>query len=233
MNVETLAARRTNRVMQLIFAALLVVAVVATTGAHAEEHRGDRNREQVRFDGRFNHNQYYHPRGYDVVAVPRGAYEVRHGGQSYWYHGGEWYRHGGRGLIVVGAPLGAFVPVLPPLYSTVWWGGVPYYYADDTYYEWNGGLRQYQVVEAPPGIESGGSTVAPASDEVFIYPRNGQSSEQQATDRYECHRFAVSQTGFDNTLAGGGVPADIASSKRADYQRAQAACLEGRGYSVK
>ena len=35
--------------------------------------------------------------------------------------------------------------------------------------------------------------------------------------------------GFDPTL---GAPAPAAASKRSDYMRAQAACLEGRGYSV-
>jgi len=220
-------------IARLFSAVVAITALVISMRVHAEEHRGGGPHRDERFDGRFNHNQYYHPRGYGVVDVPRGAYEIHHGGESYWYHRGEWYGRRGGGLIVVGAPLGAFVPVLPPFYSTVWWGGVPYYYADDTYYEWNGGLRQYQVVEAPSGIEAGGSTAAPPSDEVFIYPKSGQSTEQQATDKYECHQFAVSQTGFDNTLAGGGVQASIAASKRADYLRAQSACLEGRGYSVK
>jgi hypothetical protein len=35
------------------------------------------------------------------------------------------------------------------------------------------------------------------SGEVYIYPSKGQSSEQQDKDRYECHRWAVQQTGFD------------------------------------
>jgi hypothetical protein len=62
---------------------------------------------------------------------------------------------------------------------------------------------------------------------LFAYPTKGQTSEQQATDRFECHKWAASQTGFDPTLAGGNAPA-----KGQDYLRAQAACLEGRGYSV-
>lgn len=39
--------------------------------------------------------------------------------------------------------------------------------------------------------------------------------------------------GYDPTVAGGGVSADVARNKRADYMRAQAACLDARGYSVK
>jgi hypothetical protein len=50
---------------------------------------------------------------------------------------------------------------LPPFYSTVWFGGVPYYYADDTYYSWDAGHQQYEVVEPPAGIESAGTTQPP------------------------------------------------------------------------
>jgi hypothetical protein len=34
---------------------------------------------------------------------------------------------------------------------------------------------------------------------VYIYPNNGQNREQQDRDRYECHNWSVSQTGFDPT----------------------------------
>ncbi|MEJ1963117.1 MAG: DUF6515 family protein [Gammaproteobacteria bacterium] len=217
--------------LALVFAA----ALAASIPAHAQnrEGRGFGGGAQMHLDNRFSHNQYYHDRGYSVPGVPRGAYEIHHGGGSYLYHGGEWYGRRGGVSVVIGAPIGAFVPVLPPYYSTVWWGGVPYYYADDAYYTWDAGESQYQVVDPPTGIESGGTTAAPQTDTVFIYPKNGQSEEQQATDRYECHRFAVRQSGYDPTVSGGGVQADEATNKRSDYMRAQAACLDARGYSVK
>jgi Glycine zipper len=34
---------------------------------------------------------------------------------------------------------------------------------------------------------------------MFIYPARGQSQAQQNQDRYECHSWAVQQTGFDPT----------------------------------
>jgi hypothetical protein len=71
------------------------------------------------------------------------------------------------------------------------------------------------------------------ASELFIYPKNGQSEEQQSKDRYECHSWAASQSGFDPTQPLGGVEESEAPAKRADYQRAQTACLEARGYSVK
>lgn len=67
---------------------------------------------------------------------------------------------------------------------------------------------------------------------VIIYPRNGQGTGQQASDRYQCYRFAVAETGFDPLVSNSGAPSGGAAQRSADYSRAQAACLEGRGYAV-
>jgi hypothetical protein len=145
--------------------------------------------------------------------------------------------------------------------------------------------------------------IGPAfAQEIFIYPAKGQSQAQQDKDRYECHSWAVQQTGFDpskpQTYAGnsetsqtykpsqphvlkgaargatlgavggaitgnagkgagagaamGGVAGgfrrrderrdqsnkqaananNAANSQRTSYNRAMAACLQGRGYTV-
>jgi hypothetical protein len=37
--------------------------------------------------------------------------------------------------------------------------------------------------------------------QLFIYPQRGQSAQQQQQDRFECHQWAVQQTGFDPTMA--------------------------------
>jgi hypothetical protein len=65
---------------------------------------------------------------------------------------------------------------------------------------------------------------------VFLYPKNGQSAEQQARDRYDCYRFAVAQSGFDpmRTTAPASTPT---SEQQSDFDRAQGACFEGHGYS--
>jgi Glycine-zipper domain len=36
-----------------------------------------------------------------------------------------------------------------------------------------------------------------AQTDIFIYPAKGQNQAQQDKDRYECHSWAVQQTGFD------------------------------------
>jgi hypothetical protein len=42
----------------------------------------------------------------------------------------------------------------------------------------------------------------PAPQKVFVYPSNGQSAEQTDRDRYECHLWAVQETGVDPSRAG-------------------------------
>ena len=110
---------------------------------------------------------------------------------------------------------------------------MPYYYANSVYYTRSWNSPGYVVVEPPAGeptrVEE---TVDRAGEDFFMYPRNGQSTEQQARDRYECHRWAVEQTGFDPSQADGTAPTDSASG-RDDYLRAISACLDARGYTVR
>jgi hypothetical protein len=157
-----------------------------------------------------------------------GGYGWRGGyGWGYGWRGGYGWGYGPWGWGGVG--LGLYFATLPLYYSTVWWGGVPYYYADNTYYRWDGTVNQYETVSPPPGIQAPAAGQSSAASELIAYPKNGQSQEQQGKDKYECYRWAADQTGFDPTQPGGGA----APGRRSDYLRAQAACLEGRGYSVK
>lgn len=167
------------------------------------------------------------PAGPPLRALPPGTRTYRFADAPYFYHDGFWYRRGGPGYIVTRPPRGAFITVLPPFFSTVWIGGTRYYFADDIYYRWDP-VRRVYIVSDP-----GGDDTTTDTDDLFIYPKNGQSEEQQATDRYECHRWASDQTSFDPTRSGGGVDDSERAAKRDDYQRAQTACLEARGYSVK
>jgi hypothetical protein len=217
------------------FACLALLTLALSNSAFAEFRREtDRHlAAHQHYDQHFSHNHAYYDRGYVVREVPRDSYTVVHTNVNFRYSRGEWYRRSGPSWVVVGAPIGAFVPVLPPFYTTVWFGGLPYYYANETYYVWDTPHREYRVVDPPNENESAGTTQQPASDQLFVYPKNGQSSEQQSRDRYECHHYAVEQTGYDPTQAGGGVSGDIAASKRSDYVRAEEACLDARGYSVK
>ncbi|MGH8260536.1 MAG: DUF6515 family protein [Steroidobacteraceae bacterium] len=206
-------------------------------GDHGARHferapQFDRGREH--YDDRFHHDHVYVNRGVVVQALPRDRYEVVHGRSHYFFAGGMWYAPRGPSFVVVAPPIGVFVPVPPPFYTTIWFGGVPYYYADDAYYLYRGPNVGYEVVDAPPDASAATAQApGPSGEQLFIYPNNGQSPDQQARDRYECHSWASNQTGFDPTAANGGVPSDQTAGKRADYDRAMSACLEGRGYTVK
>ncbi len=52
-----------------------------------------------------------------------------------------------------------------------------------------------------------------------MYPKNGQSEQQQSIDKRECQQWAAQQAGQG-------------AANAPDYQRALVACVEGRGYSA-
>jgi hypothetical protein len=227
---------RAVRCAVLVAACCAALTLQATAQA---EPRGE-HAPNEHFDARFNHNHSYPVHGYEVHELPHQRVEVVHGGAHYYYYGGAWYAPHGPHFVVVAAPVGVYVPVLPAFYTTLWVGGLPYYYANDTYYMYRGADQGYEVVDppdqnavstqdpqgaAPPPPGRG----APPAPDVFIYPKNGQTPDQQSRDRYECHRWASGETGFDPSEPGGGA----AHGSRDDYNRALTACLEGRGYSVK
>ena len=213
----------------LLAAALSVALLTQVAPALADGRRGEV------FDHRYNHDHYYPQRGLAFGALPREAVTIRYGGVGYYYHGGAWYRPYGPRFVVVAPPFGAVVPFLPGFYTTVWFGGIPYYYANDAYYLWRPEVGGYVVTrppnDGPPGTEAPAAPAA--STEPFIYPKNGQSEQQQATDRYECHRWAATQASFDPTQPSNTASGEQTRSARDAYTRAFTACLDGRGYSVK
>ena len=183
-----------------------------------------------------------------------------YGGRGYGYGSYGWGGWNGWGGLYTGLALRLALPVLANGYSSSWYGGSPYYYADDGYYV-SYPRRDYRVlspserviteryvyespspepvVAAPP--MSGAPTPSYVRDsspspstkpaqtlpQLYAYPKNGQSATQSTFDRIECERWGSGQTGYSP-----GQSAEDANRK-ADYQRAVSACLEGRGYTVK
>lgn len=183
-------------------------------------------------DSRYNHGRYYPPRGTYRPSLPDGYRPYYRGGSRYYFNGGIWYAPRGPGFVVVTPPSGLVISVLPPYYSTVWFGGVPYYYADNVYYSWQADQNGYAVVDPPDNADTPSSPPPDsAQDDLIVYPKNGQTKEQQAADQFECHTWARGQTGFDPTQPGGGVSGNI-DTARSNYNRAMSACMQGRGYQV-
>lgn len=80
------------------------------------------------------------------------------------------------------------------------------------------------VNQAPP--ETGGR--------VFIYPRKGQGPEQQAKDSDECRTWAINQSGYDATKPPPvDTPQEQLIQKSEGFFRALAACMDGRGYTIR
>jgi hypothetical protein len=165
--------------------------------------------------GGYGHGYYGH--GYSTGAYWRGGY----------WHGGFWPR------AYYGLGFSWFLPVLPLAYATYWWGGIPYYYANDVYYTYDPSYEGYVATDPPPVTDGSGApaegappNVGPppsdgaAAGQIFMYPKNGQSAEQQAQDKAECQQWAAQQAGQ-------------VAQNGSDYQRAMTACVEGRGYSAR
>lgn len=75
-----------------------------------------------------------------------------------WWHGGWWPR------AYYGAGFAWFLPVLPLAYATYYYGGVPYYYANNAYYTWDPSYSGYVATDPPPlgGDPSGAGPAGPA-----------------------------------------------------------------------
>src|ERR671913_724630 len=59
--------------------------------------------------------------------------------------------------------------------------------------------RPIQLVTA---LVAGSAMLASAAlAQQYVYPAKGQSADKQKKDEYECHQWAVNQTGFDPTKA--------------------------------
>ena len=207
-------------------AAVVVLVGTATAPVAFAQHAHEFH------DTRYHVDHYYPARGTASHVLPEDRMIINHGSDRFFYSNGTWYRRGIDGYVVVRPPYHVFVPVLPPFYTTIWIGGLPYYYANDTYYVWRPDEGQYEVV--PPPDDSAATTQPPpSSPDVFVYPKKNQDDAQQSQDKYECHKWAAAQSGFDPTQNTGGAPLAQSADRRVDYQRALSSCLEGRGYSVK
>lgn len=191
----------------------------------------------------YNHGHHYNRGHYGHYGHNRHHYRG-----SYWGIGGWGYPWGYSGFIGAGwyrpgLSIGLTVPLLPLGYSTYYVDRTPYYVHENTYYVRDG--ESYRVIDrpqeaplpagpppvvaAPPVVNGPAPTYVQQekTGQLFAYPRNNQSASTATFDRIECERWGSQQTGY--------VPAQSAdnAAKKGDYQRAVAACLEGRGYSVR
>lgn len=98
-----------------------------------------------------------------------------------------------------------------PYYSFGWYD--PWFYPSPYWYE---------------PLPRRGDTDENATENLFVYPANGQTAEQTAQDRQECNDWAVTQSGLDPATA----KKRAKAQHMGDYNRAFTACMEGRKYTV-
>jgi len=98
-------------------------------------------------------------------SLPRAYTTIYIDGLAYFYDSGVFYRRGRSGYVLITAPIGAVVPVLPPYHQTVLINGRTYYTYDNVYYM--PCPRGYKVVQFPtvkaPQIEA-----VTDSEETFV-----------------------------------------------------------------
>jgi hypothetical protein len=227
-----------SAVLLISLITLFTSTVYADKGGHDRHKSGRPDHSKgvspppgFRMDKRFDHNRYYPRPDYRVKVLPHRRHVIHHHNRDYFYISGVWYLPSGSGFVVVRPPLGVIVPILPPFYTTIWVGGIPYYYANDIYYAWRSDLNGYEVTSPP--VKEDEPPPPYVADQLYVYPKEGQSEQQQADDRYACHRWGVEQTGYDPTQPPTNLAVSELNKKRADYNRAMKACLEGKGYSVR
>jgi hypothetical protein len=138
-----------------------------------------------------------------LAAMPAQAQHAR----GHWGGGHGGYHGGGFWPFVAGITLGLGVYEL----------GTPVYYPRTVLVTPPLVIAGNAPPPAPPAPPA--QPLVPATPEPVIYPRNGQSNEQLEADRQACNRWATT------------VPAAMADASV--FQRATAACMDGRGYTLR
>ncbi len=152
--------------------------------------------------------------------------------------GGHWWGWWAPWAVIGGAAV--LSPYYAPYYYSPYYApyygpyNAPYYYSPYYYSPYYYASPPVVIREqSPVYVQPAPAVPSSSSAKIFAYPRQGQSEDLQAKDRYACHGWAVSQTRYDPTQPAGGMLEAELKQTRANYQRAMSACLEGRGYSVR
>jgi len=103
-----------------------------------------------------------------VAVAPVHPYPVIVAGRRYFYSGGYFYRGSRYGYIMVPAPLGARIRVLPYGFFSFSIGPVPYYCFGGVYYQYIPNENVYVVVQKPNGAPSSPSSANQTEDRVTL-----------------------------------------------------------------
>ncbi|MGR9054066.1 MAG: DUF6515 family protein [Gammaproteobacteria bacterium] len=115
------------------------------------EHRFDRHRETRPLPPppTPTYRQYYKP-GYHIDPLPYGYNRLLVDAIEYFFFDGYFYRPSRGGYVIVDAPIGAVVAVLPRLHRVIYRHGRPYYIVGNTFYRKH---SKGYIVVPDPGAE--------------------------------------------------------------------------------
>ena len=115
----------------------------------------------------------HHPRR--AVRLPSSHTTILVAGLPYYYYGGVFYRRGPSRYVIVTAPVGAVVPVLPVEYQSVVINGTTYYTYDNVYYVQSPAgytVTPTPVVAQVPSVQ----TTTPSEDAYVVHVPNANGS---------------------------------------------------------
>lgn len=144
------------KLLSLVMAILLfLISVVLPLASSAQGFR----------QGRHPMPFYPHP-GYSVRALPRGHRPIHLGPSTYFFLEGVFYRHAANDYVVITAPIGAVVPLLPAAAILVTIGAMTYYTYADVYYQKI--PEGYMVVPPPVKAALPDAAIAWEGDQIRV-----------------------------------------------------------------
>jgi hypothetical protein len=106
------------------------------------------------------------PRPYYHRDLPRGCMPLRVADMLFYYLEGTYYRETPSGYVIVSAPRGAMIPLLPERNKVIVYDNTDYYYYNSAYY-----VKQpsgYAVVTPPPSVVSSNAPAVEAPEKTIV-----------------------------------------------------------------
>ncbi len=137
-----------NHLRSVFIMLILLGVIISLPSNEAVAQRRRNERREFRAERR---------REYVIASLPREHDRILVRGKEYFYAHGVFYRTSPRGYIIVAAPIGARVKVLPEGYSSITVGVGPLFFHYGTYYRYNPVEKDYVIVN-----QAGSDTAAAA-----------------------------------------------------------------------
>ena len=212
----------------MIFGLLLLVTFIHSAYAHPANYR-----HQHKHSGPGKHGPAIKYQNRHRVFPDRKYKRVLFNSAHYLFHAGIFYRQIGDELIIVNAPDGLIIDSLPHSNSIVVINDRRYYVVNGTYFiKVKSG---YKVTKKPATIiimdsdeidESSSENIVLEEDDIITTSSsNNTKNKSKDDDSYECHRWGVSQSGYDPTLKQ--TKEDDGAEKI--YKKSKKACMTIRG----